>query len=99
LRRLRTPALARSQLIFAMLNAYGPDQEATSPPRRENTRRSLARFAFGIEVLALTEKFNGDLRWRFLDRFLNFFGGVGQSIRVDIYSYATTRTGHVLLCF
>jgi hypothetical protein len=60
---------------------------------------SLARVAFGIEVLALTEKFNGDLRWRFLDRLFNLFGGVGQSVRVDIYSYATTRTGHAPLRF
>jgi len=44
-------------------------------------------------------KFDGDLGWRFLDRFSNLFGGVGQSIRVDIYSYATTGTGHVLLRF
>jgi hypothetical protein len=51
------------------------------------------------ESLALAEKFNGDLRWTFLYSFLNLFGGLGQSIRVDIYSYATTRTGHVLLRF
>jgi hypothetical protein len=95
----KIPALARSQMIFAMLNAYGSDQEATRPRCRDNARRSLARSALGIEVLALTEKFDGDLRWRFLDSFLNLFGGVGQSIRVDIYSDATTRTGHMVLRF
>ena len=49
--------------------------------------------------LALAEKFDGDLRGSFLDSLLYFFGSVGQSIRVDIYSDATTWTGHVLLCF
>ena len=51
------------------------------------------------ESLALAEKFNGDLGRRVLDSTSNPFGSVGQSVRVDIYSYATTRTGHVLLRF
>jgi hypothetical protein len=57
---------------------------------------------FGDEIeargpLTLAEKLNGDLWWRFLNGPLSLFNGVGQSIRVDIYSYATIRTDHVLL--
>jgi hypothetical protein len=36
---LRTPALARSQVIFTMPNAYRPDQEATKQRCRDNARR------------------------------------------------------------
>jgi hypothetical protein len=52
-----------------------------------------------VESLALAEKFNDDLRRRVLDSRSNLFDSVGQFVRVDIYSYATTRTGHVLLHF
>jgi len=49
--------------------------------------------------LPLAEKFNGNLRWRFFGSLLYLFGCVGHSIRVDIYAYATTRTGHVPVQF
>jgi hypothetical protein len=52
-----------------------------------------------IESFALAEKFNGNLGGRFLDSPSNLSNGVGQLIRVDIYSYATTRARHMLLCF
>jgi hypothetical protein len=44
---------------------------------------------------ALAEKFNGDLGGNFLDGSLNFLGGIGQPVRVNVYSYPTSRTAHV----
>ena len=49
--------------------------------------------------LALAEKFNSDLRGRFFGSPLYRFDSIGQSIRVDIYAYATTRTDHLLVHF
>jgi hypothetical protein len=45
----------------------------------------------------LAEKLDRDLRWDFIHRFLNFVGGLGQPIGVDVDPDATTRTGHVLV--
>ena len=49
--------------------------------------------------LVLAENFNSDLRGRFFGSPLYLFDSIGQSIRVDIYAYATTRTDHVPLHF
>ena len=45
----------------------------------------------------LTEKPDRDLRRDFIERFLNFFSCLGQSVRIDIDSDATTRTAHVFV--
>jgi hypothetical protein len=45
----------------------------------------------------LAKKFDRDLRRGLIERFLNFFGGLGQSIGIDIDPDATARTCHVLV--
>jgi hypothetical protein len=45
----------------------------------------------------LAEKLYRDLRRDFVDCFLNFLGGVGQPVRVDIDPNAALRTRHVLV--
>jgi hypothetical protein len=45
----------------------------------------------------LAEKLDRDLGRDFIHRLLNFVGGLGQPIGVDVDSDATTLTGHVLV--
>jgi hypothetical protein len=45
----------------------------------------------------LAEKLDRDLGRTFIHRFLNFVGGLGQPVGVDVDSDATTRTGHMLV--
>ena len=46
----------------------------------------------------LAEKLDRDLGRDFIHRLLNFVGGLGQPVGVDVDPDATTRTGHVLVC-
>jgi hypothetical protein len=52
----------------------------------------------GLFRLPLAKKLDGNLWWNLLDSVLNFLGGPRQPIRVDVDSYATPRTGHMLAC-
>jgi len=45
------------------------------------------------------EELDGDLWGYFPDRLLNFVGGIGQAVRVDVDANATTRTLHVFTRF
>ena len=38
------------------------------------------------------EELDGDLWGYFLDRLVNFVGGIGQAVRVDVDANAATRT-------
>jgi hypothetical protein len=45
------------------------------------------------------EELDGDLWGYFPDRLLNFVGGIGQAVRVDVDANAATRTLHVFTRF
>ena len=45
----------------------------------------------------LAKKLDRDLWRTFLDRFLNFFGRLGQPVGVNVDSDATARTAHVFV--
>jgi hypothetical protein len=48
-----------------------------------------------VKYRMLSVELDGDLRWNFFDGSLNFIGGVGQPVGIDIDSYAASATGHV----
>ena len=45
------------------------------------------------------EELDGDLWGHFPDRLVNFVGGIGQAVRVDVDANAATRTLHVFTRF
>src|SRR5258708_1289520 len=73
--------------------------------RLQGNGRAYRQYASTAETVgvhhgcALAEEFDGDLRRDFVDCPAYFLRGVGQPSCVDVYSYTTLRTLHVLTQF
>src|ERR1700724_395537 len=91
---LSCPRLSRASRLEHFQEKWTP----VFRPKMRQCKNARAVSVSGLCETALAEKFDRDLRWGFVECFLNLFGGLRQSIGIDIDPDAAARAGHVLVC-